>query len=103
MTVDSIPISELGQRGAGFLAAHDWGKFSINAYAAIEPSPPAKFSSFAFIFSESYLREISFSACTSGFATHVEARSPPLYTLIITHLYTEQNFMLGVGTDATLT
>ncbi|SKA29403.1 hypothetical protein SAMN02745128_03108 [Legionella maceachernii] len=26
-----------------------------------------------------------------------------MYTLIITHLYTEQNFMLGVGTDATLT
>ncbi|CEG62212.1 protein of unknown function [Legionella micdadei] len=65
------------------MAAHDWGKVSINAYAAIAPSPPAKFSSFAFIFSESYLREISFSACTSGFATHVEARSPPLCTFLL--------------------
>ena len=34
---------------------------------------------------ESDLRECSFSACTSSFATHVEARSPPyLYPLIIT-------------------
>lgn len=75
MTVDSIPISKLGQRDAGFLAAYSGG--TINAYAAI--ASPAKFSSFAFMFSESYLREISFSACTSGFATHVEARSPPIF------------------------
>jgi hypothetical protein len=46
MTVDSIPISELGQRGAGFMAAH--GAFNTKAYAAIASS--AKFSSFAFMF-----------------------------------------------------
>lgn len=49
MTVDSIPASRLGQRGAGFMAAH--GAVVALAYAAI--ASPAKFSSFAFIFSES--------------------------------------------------
>ena len=33
MTVDSIPISKLGQRGAGFMAAHV--AFNTKAYAAI--------------------------------------------------------------------
>ena len=47
MTVESIPISKLVQRGAGFMAAH--GGYTIKAYAAI--ASPAKFSSFAFVFS----------------------------------------------------
>ena len=53
MTVGSIPIGKLEQRGAGFLAAHsDVSVKTINAYAAIaSPSTPAKFSSFAFMFS----------------------------------------------------
>jgi len=78
MTVDSLPISRRGQRGAGFMAAH--GAFNVYAYAAIASS--AKFSSFAFMFIESDFREVSFSACTSSFATHVEARSPPMIVLI---------------------
>lgn len=48
MTVDSIPISELGQRGAGVKANTRRG-LTIKAYAAI--ASPAKLSSFAFIFS----------------------------------------------------
>lgn len=52
MTVDSIPISKLGQRGAGFMAAHGL-VYSISAYAAIASSP--KYASFfAFMFSESF-------------------------------------------------
>lgn len=85
MTVDSIPVSKLGQRDAGFWQRAVMG-YTIKAYAAIA-SPPAKFSSFAFMFSESYLREVSFSACTLGFATRVETRSPPyMYNYIIPYL-----------------
>ena len=52
MTVDSIPISKLGQRGAGFLAAHgDALVQTIKAYAAIAWSSTSKFSLFAFMFS----------------------------------------------------
>lgn len=47
MTVDSIPISGLGQRGAGFMAAH--GDDFITAYAAMAWAS-SKFALFAFIF-----------------------------------------------------
>ena len=52
MTVDSIPVSKLGQRGAGFLAAHgDVLRLTIIAYAAIASSAKAsKLSLFAFMF-----------------------------------------------------
>jgi hypothetical protein len=53
MTVDSIPVSELGQRDTGFLASTRLRL--TTAYAAI--ASPSKFALFAFMFSESFLRE----------------------------------------------
>jgi hypothetical protein len=84
MTVVANPISEICTTGSGFMAAH--GASKTMAYAAIASS--AKYASFAFIFNESDLRAYSGSACTSGFATHVETRSPPQlnYTMINTDL-----------------
>jgi hypothetical protein len=75
MTVDSIPISELGQRGTGFKASTR--RFGITLAYAATASTISYLSLFAFMFIESDLREFSCSACTSGFATHVETRSPP--------------------------
>lgn len=73
MTIVSDPISETCTMGSGVKAAH--GALKTLAYAAKASS--AKYASFAFIFNEFDLRAYSGSACTSGFATHVETRSPP--------------------------
>jgi hypothetical protein len=56
MTVDSIPVSELGQRGAG-LRLHTVRDVT-KAYAAIASSP-ANISSFAFMFKLSLIIERS--------------------------------------------
>lgn len=70
------------------LASH--GALGTKAYAAKASS--AKYASFAFIFIERDLRAYSGSACTFGFATHVETRSPP--DLIITYFYFKACFIL---------
>ena len=73
MTVVTNPISEVWTTGHGVKAVH--GALKTLAYAANASS--AKYASFAFIFSECDLRAYSGPACTFGFATHVETRSPP--------------------------
>ena len=74
--------------GSGFKATH--GASKTLAYAAKASS--AKYASFAFIFNERDLRAYSGSACTFGFATHVETRSPPEF--IITYFYFKACFIL---------
>lgn len=73
MTVDSIPTSKLGQRGAGFWQHTLGNQLLLTQQSFLRQT----FQRLHLSLVESDLRECSFSACPSGFATRVEAKSPP--------------------------
>ena len=89
MTIDSIPVSKLGQWDAGFLAAHCDALFkTIKAYAAIaSPSAPTKFSSFAFMFSWVFFTRALILGMHLKFRNPRRSQvAPNVYTWIITYI-----------------
>lgn len=82
MTADSIPTSKLGQRGAGFWQHTLGNQLLLTQQSFLRQT----FHRLHLSLVEPDLREFSFSACPSGFATRVEARSPPYFDYNIVSL-----------------